>query len=147
MMTEFCVFCELSLQCTEAQTKTLHDYCIVIMAEMSAQKTSSLSTCDQSTQTESPQLQSLQTQSTQTSPTQGEHTPSTESKSTQTKQSSFPLKQAYWGKSFTDQSADQQKPQLSSRNSYLTVISWNIDGLDLDNVFDRLKGLLSLLGK
>ncbi|KAG1948222.1 tyrosyl-DNA phosphodiesterase 2 isoform X2 [Pimephales promelas] len=113
----------------------------------SAQKTSSLSTCDQSTQTESPQLQSLQTQSTQTSPTQGEHTPSTESKSTQTKQSSFPLKQAYWGKSFTDQSADQQKPQLSSRNSYLTVISWNIDGLDLDNVFDRLKGLLSLLGK
>ncbi|XP_056126839.1 tyrosyl-DNA phosphodiesterase 2 isoform X2 [Rhinichthys klamathensis goyatoka] len=113
----------------------------------SAQKTSARSTCDQSTQTESPQLQSVQTQSTQTPPIQGEHTPSTESKSTQTKQSSFPLKQAYWGNSFTDQSADQQKPQLSSRNSYLTVMAWNIDGLDSDNVFDRVKGLLSLLGK
>lgn len=113
----------------------------------SAQKTSARSICDQSTQTESPQLQSVQTQSTQTPPIQGEHTPSTESKSTQTKHSSFPLKQAYWGNSFTDQSADQQKPQFSSRDSDLTVITWNIDGLDSDNVFDRVKGLLSLLGK
>lgn len=113
----------------------------------SAQKTSAWSTCDQSTQTESPQLQSVQTQSTQTTSIQEVHTPSTESKSTQTKQSSFSLKQAYWENSFTDQSADQQKTQSSTKSSYLTVISWNIDGLDLDNVFNRLKGLLSLLGK
>ncbi|XP_067304331.1 tyrosyl-DNA phosphodiesterase 2 [Pseudorasbora parva] len=113
----------------------------------SAQKTSALSTCDQSTQTESPKLQSVQTQSTQTPPIQCVDTPSTESKSTQTVRSSFPLKQAYWGNTLTDQSADQQKTQFSSGSSYLSVISWNIDGLDSDNVFDRVKGLLSLLGK
>ncbi|XP_048010105.1 tyrosyl-DNA phosphodiesterase 2 [Megalobrama amblycephala] len=113
----------------------------------SAQKTSARSTCDQSTQTDSSQLQSVQTQSTQTTPIQEVQSPSTESKSTQTKQSSFSLKQAYWENSLTDQSADQQKTQSSTKSSYLTVISWNIDGLDSDNVFNRLKGLLSLLGK
>ncbi|XP_050986415.1 tyrosyl-DNA phosphodiesterase 2 isoform X2 [Labeo rohita] len=109
----------------------------------STQQTSAQFTCDQSTQTEASQLQSIQTQSTQTPPIQGIHTPSTESKYTQTIQSSFFLQQAYWGKSFTDQSADEQKTQ----SNHLTVICWNIDGLDQDNVFERLKGLLSHLGK
>ncbi|XP_073703234.1 tyrosyl-DNA phosphodiesterase 2 [Garra rufa] len=112
----------------------------------SSQQASAQPTCDQSTQTESPQLQSFQTQSTQTPPIQGIHTPSTESTSTQTIQSSFPLQQAYWGKSFTDQSTDEQETQSSSR-SQLTVLSWNIDGLDMENIFYRVKGLLSQFGK
>lgn len=117
-------------------------------AQSAQKKTSARSTCDQSTQTESPQHpQSVQTQSTQTTSFQEVHTPSAESKSTQTIKSSFPLKQAYWENSLTDQSADQQKTQSSTKSSYLTVISWNIDGLDSDNVFNRVKGLLSLLGK
>uniref|UniRef100_A0A9J7XR72 Tyrosyl-DNA phosphodiesterase 2 n=1 Tax=Cyprinus carpio carpio TaxID=630221 RepID=A0A9J7XR72_CYPCA len=109
----------------------------------SAQQTSARFTCDQSTQTEASQLQSVQTQSTQTPPIQDIHTPSTECKSTQTKQSSFSMQQAYWGRSFTEQSADEQKTQ----SSHLTLLSWNIDGLDPDNVFERAKGLLSHLGK
>ncbi len=109
----------------------------------SAQQTSACFTCDQSTQTEASQLQSIQTQSTQTPPIQGTHTPATECKSTQTKQSSFSLQQAYWGRSFTDQSADEQITQ----SSHLTLICWNINGLDPDNVFERAKGLLSNLGK
>lgn len=109
----------------------------------SAQQTSDRFTCDQSTQTEASQLQSVQTQSTQTPPIQDIHTQSTECKSTQTKQSSFSMQQAYWGRSFTEQSADEQKTQ----SSHLTLLSWNIDGLDPDNVFERAKGLLSHLGK
>uniref|UniRef100_A0A671SB21 Tyrosyl-DNA phosphodiesterase 2 n=1 Tax=Sinocyclocheilus anshuiensis TaxID=1608454 RepID=A0A671SB21_9TELE len=46
-------------------------------------------------------------------------------------------------RSFTEQSADEQKTQ----SSHLTLICWNIDGLDPDNVFERAKGLLSHLGK
>ncbi|XP_058603307.1 tyrosyl-DNA phosphodiesterase 2 [Onychostoma macrolepis] len=109
----------------------------------SAQQTSARFTCDQSTQTEASQLQSVQTQSTQTPPIQGIHTPATECKSTQTIQSSFSLQQAYWGRSFTVQSADEQITQ----SSHLTLLCWNIDGLDPDNVFERAKGLLSHLGK
>ncbi|XP_005158360.1 tyrosyl-DNA phosphodiesterase 2 [Danio rerio] len=113
----------------------------------SPQKPLTKPTCDQSTQTESLQCQSIQTQSTQTPPIQGMHTTSTETKCTQTIQSSFSLHQAYWGKSFTDQSADEQKTQASARSNHLTVLSWNIDGLDDENVRDRVKGLLSHLGK
>ncbi|XP_056331378.1 tyrosyl-DNA phosphodiesterase 2 [Danio aesculapii] len=113
----------------------------------SPQKPSTKPTCDQSTQTESLQCQSIQTQSTQTPLIQGIHTTSTETKCTQTIRSSFYLHQAYWGKSFTDQSADEQKTQSSTRSNHLTVISWNIDGLDDENVHDRVKGLLSHLGK
>ncbi|KAK2902787.1 hypothetical protein QQF64_010360 [Cirrhinus molitorella] len=109
----------------------------------SAQQTSARLTCDQSTQTEASQFQSVQTQSTQTPPIQGLHTAATESKSTQTIRSSFILQQAYWGKSFTDQSADEPKTQSSN----LKMICWNIDGLDPDNVFERVIGLLSQLGK
>ncbi|XP_026084103.1 tyrosyl-DNA phosphodiesterase 2-like isoform X1 [Carassius auratus] len=112
-----------------------------------SQKASAQSACDQSTQTESPQLQSFQTLSTQTPPIQGIHSPPTESKSTQTKHSSFPLQQAYWGRSFTDQSTDEQETQSSSRNSHLTVLSWNIDCLDSENISHRVKGLLSQFGK
>ncbi|XP_052433497.1 tyrosyl-DNA phosphodiesterase 2 isoform X1 [Carassius gibelio] len=109
----------------------------------SAKQTSARFTCDQSTQTEASQFQSVQTQSTQTPPIQDAHTPSTECKSTQTLQTSFSLQQAYWGRSFTEQSADEEKTQ----SSHLTLLSWNIDGLDTDNVFERAKGLLSHLGK
>ncbi|XP_026084082.1 tyrosyl-DNA phosphodiesterase 2 isoform X2 [Carassius auratus] len=112
-----------------------------------SQKASAQSACDQSTQTESPQLQSFQTLSTQTPPIQGIHSPPTESKSTQTKHSSFPLQQAYWGRSFTDQSTDEQETQSSSRNRHLTVLSWNIDCLDSENISHRVKGLLSQFGK
>lgn len=107
------------------------------------------STCDQSTQTESFQFQSVQTQSTQTPPDQSTHSPATESKLTQTIKSSFPLHQAYWGKSSVDISATEQKTQSCSQatSNQLTVICWNIDGLDPEDVFPRCKGLLSHLGK
>ncbi|XP_065154562.1 tyrosyl-DNA phosphodiesterase 2 [Paramisgurnus dabryanus] len=108
---------------------------------------SARSTCDQSTQTESSQTQSVQTQSTQTPPDQSTHSPATESKPTQTIMSSFPLHQAYWGKSSMDVSASEQKPQSCSTSNQLTVICWNIDGLDPEDVFARCKGLLSHLGK
>lgn len=113
----------------------------------SPEKPSTKPTCEQSTQTDSLQFQSIQTQSTQTPPNQGIHTTSTETKCTQTIKSSFYLHQAYWGKSFTDQSAEEQKTQSSARSNHLTVMSWNVDGLDFDNVLDRVKGLLSHLGK
>ncbi|XP_052002297.1 tyrosyl-DNA phosphodiesterase 2 [Xyrauchen texanus] len=113
----------------------------------SAQQTSVRSTCDQSIQTESPLSQSVQTESTQIAPIQCVHSLSTESKSTQTRETSFYLHHAYLGKSITDQSIDEQATQSSSSSKQLTVISWNIDGLDTENVYARAKGLLSCLGK
>ncbi|XP_043115990.1 tyrosyl-DNA phosphodiesterase 2-like [Puntigrus tetrazona] len=112
-----------------------------------SQQASARSTCDQSTQTESAQLQSVQTQSTQTPPIQGIHTTITEPKSTQTLHSSFSFEQAYWGRSFTDQSADERETQSSSSSGHLNVLSWNIDCLDTDNISYRVKGLLSQFGK
>ncbi|KAA0703516.1 Purine nucleoside phosphorylase [Triplophysa tibetana] len=112
--------------------------------EKSAQQTSDRSNREQSTQTESPE--SVQTQ-IETPSDQGIHSPATESKSTQTLKTSFTLHQAYWGKSSTDDgSVDELAPQSISISNQLTVISWNIDGLDLENVYSRSKGLLSHLG-
>ncbi|XP_057196176.1 tyrosyl-DNA phosphodiesterase 2 isoform X2 [Triplophysa rosa] len=131
-----------TLQQRSKQTKKR---CARSKQEKSAQQTSDRSTRDQSTQTESPQ--SVQTQ-TETPSDQGIDSPATESKSTQTRQTSFTLHQAYWGKSPTDDGAvDEQAPQSNSTSNQLTVISWNIDGLDLENVYSRSKGLLSHLGK
>lgn len=111
------------------------------------EESSARSTRDQSTQTECPQSQSVQTES-ETPLDQGVHSPATESKSTQTRQTSFTLQQAYWGKSPTDDGcADEQAPQSNSTSNQLTVISWNIDGLDIENVHSRSQGLLSQLGK
>lgn len=116
-------------------------------ARSKQEESSARSTRDQSTQTECPQSQSVQTES-ETPSDQGIHSPATESKSTQTRQTSFTLQQAYWGKSPTDDgSADEQAPQSNSTSNQLTVISWNIDGLDIENVHSRSQGLLSQLGK
>ncbi|KAI4873977.1 hypothetical protein NFI96_032061, partial [Prochilodus magdalenae] len=103
-------------------------------------------TCDQSTQTE---MEFLQTQATQTPPLQCTHTQPTESKSTQTLRSKPTIKQIYEGQTSRDQSAEDQPSSAAQRRdpNQLTVLTWNIDGLDGEDIKERIPSLLGYLGK
>ncbi|XP_036416475.1 tyrosyl-DNA phosphodiesterase 2 [Colossoma macropomum] len=107
---------------------------------VNCQHTQSRTTCDQSTQTET---ESTQTQATQSPLLQCTHTQPTESKSTQTSLSKLTLKQVYEGQGSKDQSGEDQ----ASSADQLTVLTWNIDGLDCEDLKERIPSLLEYLGK
>ncbi|XP_062847358.1 tyrosyl-DNA phosphodiesterase 2 [Trichomycterus rosablanca] len=98
-------------------------------------------TTDQSTQTES-----LQDVSTQSPPLQCIHIHPTESKSTQTIKKRLSYKQVYEGK------LEAEEDQISSPDNnrdleQLMVLTWNIDGLDPEDLRERVPNLLLNLGK
>lgn len=96
------------------------------------------STCDRSTQTDAFLTPSSQTQETQTHSSQA-----TETKSTQTSAKAILLsdfKLAY-------QAECPRDPLPEENRRKLTVLSWNIDGLDGEDMTARIRGLLSYLGK
>lgn len=102
------------------------------------QHTSIKTSCDQSTQTETPENTS-QNQATQTLSLEHIYTQPTESKSTQTQPARLSYKQLYDGQECaTDQSRNPEQ---------LTVLTWNIDGLDPEDFRERFPSLLFHLGK
>ncbi|XP_053349566.1 tyrosyl-DNA phosphodiesterase 2 [Clarias gariepinus] len=102
-------------------------------------------TCDQSTQTVTSE-NTYQNQSTQTLPLESSHTMLTESKSTQTKYVRLSFKQLYEGRTSIDKCQDCV-PDQSRNPEQLTVLTWNIDGLDTEDARERLQSLLLQLGK
>ncbi|XP_076827683.1 tyrosyl-DNA phosphodiesterase 2 isoform X2 [Brachyhypopomus gauderio] len=97
-------------------------------------------TCDQSTQTDAHHDKSTQTLATQTLQMQCIHTQATETKSTQTRLSKPTLTQIYEGQGSADHSAVKEPNQL-------TLLTWNIDGIDFEDLKERIPSLLSYLGK
>ncbi|KAL7886970.1 hypothetical protein AOLI_G00046910 [Acnodon oligacanthus] len=104
---------------------------------VNSERTQSRTTCDQSTQTET---EFTQIQATQTPPLQCTHTQPTESKSTQTSLSKLTLKQVYEGQVSKGENQARSADQL-------TVLTWNIDGLDCEDLKERIPSLLEYLGK
>lgn len=102
-----------------------------------------LKTQHASTQTTTDQSESRKDVSTQTPPFQCIHIHPTESKSTQTTPKRLTFKQIYEGK-FDDQAHSSE----SERDlQHLTMLTWNIDGLDPEDARERLSNLLFSLGK
>ncbi|XP_026769283.3 tyrosyl-DNA phosphodiesterase 2 [Pangasianodon hypophthalmus] len=99
--------------------------------------------CEQSTQTETPENTS-QDQATQTLSLERIHTQPTESKSTQTKTGRLSYKQLYEGQVGEGQDC---APDQSRNPEQLTVLTWNIDGLDPEDDRERVPSLLLHLGK
>uniref|UniRef100_A0A8B9H1S7 Tyrosyl-DNA phosphodiesterase 2 n=1 Tax=Astyanax mexicanus TaxID=7994 RepID=A0A8B9H1S7_ASTMX len=114
----------------------------------SQQTSSSPSICDQSTQTEN---KTTCTEATQTPPLQFTHTDITaESKSTQTLQrSGLTYKQVCDGETSAEQSDEDQGSSADQIQdpSLLTMLTWNIDGLDPEDLKQRVPNLLAYLGK
>lgn len=102
-------------------------------------------TCDHSTQTETLKNMS-QNQATQTPSLERIHTQPTESKSTQTKPAKLSYKQLYEGQTSVDEGQDCA-PDQSRNPEKLTVLTWNIDGLDPEDIRERIPSLLFHLGK
>lgn len=93
---------------------------------------------DQSTQTETPE-KTPQDQPTQTLSLECIHTQPTKSESTQTKLARLSYKQLY---------EDQNCASDQSRNpDQLIVLTWNIDGLDFEDLRERIPSLLLYLGQ
>ncbi|XP_060778301.1 tyrosyl-DNA phosphodiesterase 2 [Neoarius graeffei] len=105
----------------------------------------STQTCERSTQTETPETMS-QNQATQTLSVECIHTQSTESKSTQTKPARLSYKQLYEGQISVNEGQDCA-PDQSRNPEQLTVLTWNIDGLDPEDIKERVPSLLFHLGK
>ncbi|XP_026857470.1 tyrosyl-DNA phosphodiesterase 2 isoform X2 [Electrophorus electricus] len=97
-------------------------------------------TCDQSTQTDVLQNKSTQTMATQTFQLQCIHTQSMDSKSTQTHRTRPTLREVYEGQGSADHSSEGKEP------NQLTLLTWNIDGLDVEDLKERIPSLLSYLG-
>lgn len=94
--------------------------------------------CNHSTQTEIPENMPLY-QATQTLSLENIQTKPTELKSTQTQHAQLSFKQLYENQvSVSDQSRNPE---------HLTVLTWNIDGLDPEDVRERIRNLLFQLGK
>ncbi|XP_072536188.1 tyrosyl-DNA phosphodiesterase 2 isoform X2 [Salminus brasiliensis] len=107
----------------------------------------SVPTCDKSTQTEN---KPTHTEATQTLPLQCTHTDKpTESKSTNTQRSTLTYKQVYEGQTSSDQSGEHKasSEEQSRDPRLLTVLTWNIDGLDVEDLRQQVPNLLAYLGK
>lgn len=106
----------------------------------------SQTTCDHSTQTE---IESTQTQATQTLPLQCTYPQPTECKSSQTARSRPTYKQVYENQGSSGQQGEDQAASTDqSRDpNQLTVLTWNIDGLDVEDLKERVPSLLGYLGK
>lgn len=105
----------------------------------------STQTCDWLTQTETPESTS-QNKATQTLSLECIHTQPTESKSTQMKPARLSYKQLYEGQISVEEGQDCA-PDQSRNPEQLTVLTWNIDGLDPEDVRERVSSLLFHLGK
>ncbi|KAF4087915.1 hypothetical protein AMELA_G00077090 [Ameiurus melas] len=102
-------------------------------------------TCDRSTQTET-LTNTSQNQATQTLSLERIHTQHTESKSTQTKLARLSYKQLYEDQISVDE-GQACAPDQSRNPEQLTVLTWNIDGLDSEDIRERIPSLLFHLGK
>ncbi|KAG7336238.1 hypothetical protein KOW79_000931 [Hemibagrus wyckioides] len=101
--------------------------------------------CDQSTQTETPKNMT-QNQATQTISLEHIVAQPTESKSTQTRTTRLSYKQLYEGQVSLNEGNDGC-PDQSRNPEQITVLTWNIDGLDPEDIRERLPSLLMNLGK
>ncbi|XP_027005695.2 tyrosyl-DNA phosphodiesterase 2 [Tachysurus fulvidraco] len=101
--------------------------------------------CDQSTQTETPK-NIFKDQATQTIPLEHILTQTSESKSTQTQPARLSYKQLYESQASVNEDQDGSPDQCRNPEQ-LTVLTWNIDGLDPEDLRERIPSLLLHLGK
>ncbi|KAK2854647.1 hypothetical protein Q7C36_006516 [Tachysurus vachellii] len=101
--------------------------------------------CDQSTQTETPKNM-FKDQATQTIPLEHILTQTSESKSTQTQPARLSYKQLYESQASVNEGQDGSPDQCRNPEQ-LTVLIWNIDGLDPEDLRERIPSLLMHLGK
>lgn len=118
------------------QNKTSHEQPSEEKQCFTPQHTSTQTFCDRSTQTETPE-NTPQNQAT-LSP-ENIYTKPTESKFTQTQPTKLSFKQLYENQASV--------PDQSRNPEHLTVLTWNIDGLDPEDVRERIRSLLLYLGK
>lgn len=101
--------------------------------------------CDRSTQTETPKNM-FKDQSTQTIPLEHILTQTSESKSTQTQPARLSYKQLYESQASVNEGQDGSPDQCRNPEQ-LIVLIWNIDGLDPEDLRERIPSLLLHLGK